>query len=76
MQAMEPEAHDRILAALPKKEIKRILSAIDNADPMPRRAVQGAGQALSERLFEAAAAAKAPRAALERLAIVRDWAAR
>jgi hypothetical protein len=73
MQGMEPEAHDRILAALPKKEIKRILNAIDNADPMPRHAVQGAGKALSERLFEAAAAAKAPRVTLEKLAAVRDW---
>lgn len=73
MQGMEPEAHDRILAALPKKEIRRILNAIDKADPMPRRAVQAAGIALAEWLFEAAAAAKAHRAALEKLAAVRDW---
>jgi hypothetical protein len=73
MQGMEPEAHDHILEALPKKEIRRILDAIDDADPLPRRAVQGAGKKLAERLFEAAAAAKAPRAALERLAAVRDW---
>jgi hypothetical protein len=76
MQGMEPEAHDRILEALPKKEIKRILNAIDDSDPMPRHAVQGAGKALAERLFEAAAAAKATRAALEKLAAVRDWAGR
>jgi hypothetical protein len=73
MQGMEPEAHDHILEALPKKEIKRILNAIDDADPLPRRAVQGAGKELAATLFEAAAAAKAPRAALERLAAVRDW---
>jgi len=73
MQGMEPEAHDHILESLPKKEIKRILDAIDDADPLPRRAVQGAGKELAERLFEAAADAKAPRAALERLVIVRDW---
>jgi flagellar motor switch protein FliG len=76
MQGMEPEAHDHILAALSKKEIKRILNAIDNTDPMPRRAVQGAGRILAEKLFEAAAAVKAPKAALERLASVRDWAER
>jgi hypothetical protein len=73
MQGMEPEAHDRILEALPKKEIKRILNAIDEADPMPRRAVQGAGRDLAEKLFEAAAEAKTPRIALEKLAAVRDW---
>jgi hypothetical protein len=76
MQGMEPEAHDHILEALPKKEIKRILNAIDDADPMPRRAVQSAGEMLAGRLFEAAAAAKAPRTALEKLAAVRDWAER
>jgi hypothetical protein len=74
MQGMEPEAHDHILAALPKREIKRILDAIDNADPMPRCAVQSAGRGLAERLFEAAAAVKASKAVLERLAVVRDWA--
>jgi Flagellar motor switch protein len=73
MQGMEPEAHDRILGSLPKKETKRILNAIDEADPLPKRAVQGAGKLLAERLFEAAGAAKAPKAALERLAAVRDW---
>jgi len=73
MQGMEPEAHDHILAALSKKEIKRILNAIDDTDPMPRRAVQGAGRILAEKLFEAAAAVKAPKALLERLASVRDW---
>jgi hypothetical protein len=73
MQGMEPKAHDRILEALSKKEIKRILDAIDDSDPLPRRAVQGAGKELAARLFEAAAAAKAPKAALERLAAVRDW---
>jgi hypothetical protein len=73
MQGMQPTAHDRILEALSKKEIKRILDAIDDADPLPRRAVQGAGKELAARLFEAAAAAKAPRPALERLAAVRDW---
>jgi hypothetical protein len=73
MQGMQPSAHDRILEALSKKEIKRILDAIDDSDPLPRRAVQGAGKELAGRLFEAAAAAKAPRAALERLAVIRDW---
>jgi flagellar motor switch protein FliG len=76
MQGMEPEAHDRILEALPKKEIKRILNAIDDSDPMPRHAVQDAGKALAERLFEAAAVAKATRSVLEKLAAVRDWGAR
>jgi hypothetical protein len=74
MQGMEPSAHDRILAALPKKEIKRILNAIDDADPMPRRAIQAAGRSLAERLFEAASAAKTHRTTLEKLAVVRDWA--
>jgi len=73
MQGMQPAAHDRILETLSKKEIKRILDAIDDSDPLPRRALQGAGKELASRLFEAAAAAKAPRAALERLAAVRDW---
>jgi flagellar motor switch protein FliG len=73
MQGMEPEAHDHILGALSKKETKRILDAIDEADPLPKRAVQGAGMRLAERLFEAAAAAKAPKAVLEHLAAVRDW---
>ena len=73
MQGMEPEAHDHILQALPKKEIRRILDAIDDADPLSRRAVQSAGKELAARLFEAAGAAKASRAALERLATVRDW---
>ncbi len=73
MQGMEPEAHDRILETLSKKDINRILDAIDDADPLPRRAVQGAGKELAARLFEAAAASKAPRSVLERLAAVRDW---
>ncbi len=73
MQGMQPAAHDRILETLSKKEIKRILDAIDDSDPLPRRAVQGAGKELAARLFEAAATAKAPRPALERLAAVRDW---
>jgi hypothetical protein len=73
MQGMEPQAHDRILEVLSKKEMKRILDAIDDTDPLPRHAVQGAGRELAERLFEAAGAAKAPKAALEKLAIVRDW---
>jgi hypothetical protein len=73
MQGMEPEAHDHILGALSNKETKRILDAIDDADPLPKRAVQGAGKLLAEKLFEAAAAVKAPKATLERLAAVRDW---
>jgi hypothetical protein len=73
MQGMEPQAHDRILEALSKKEMRRILNAIDDADPLPRHAVQGAGRELAARLFETAAAAKSPRAELERLAVVRDW---
>ena len=73
MQGMEPEAHDRILETLSKKDINRILDAIDDSDPLPRRAVQGAGKELALRLFEAAAAAKSPRSVLERLAAVRDW---
>jgi hypothetical protein len=74
MQGMEPEAHDHILGSLSKREIKRILDAIDYSDPLPRRAVQGAGKLLASRLFEAAAAAKAPRPILEHLAAIRDWA--
>ena len=73
MQGMEPKAHDHILEVLSKKEIKRVLDAIDDADPLPRHAVQGAGKELAARLFEAAGAAKSPKAALERLALVRDW---
>jgi flagellar motor switch protein FliG len=73
MQGMEPEAHDHILEALSKKEIKRILNAIDAADPLPRRVVQSAGKQLSQLLFEAAATARAPRQVLERLAAARDW---
>jgi len=73
MQGMEPAAHDRILEALTKKDIKRILNAIDDSDPLPRRAVHEAGRALARRLFEAAAGAKAPRTALERVAAARDW---
>jgi hypothetical protein len=73
MQGMEPEAHDRILETLSKKDINRILDAIDDTDPLPRHAVQGAGKELASRLFEAAAASKAPKSVLERLAAVRDW---
>lgn len=73
MQGMEPEAHDHILETLSKKEIKRILDAIDNSDPLPRRAVQAAGMELAARLFKAAAELSTPKAALERLALIRDW---
>jgi hypothetical protein len=73
MQGMEPEAHDRILESLTKKDIRRILNAIDDSDPLPRKAVHGAGKELAARLFETAAAAKAPRSVLERLAAARDW---
>ena len=74
MQGMEPEAHDRILESLSKKDIKRILDAIDDSDPLPRHAVHERRQgARARRLFEAAAAAKAPRSALERIAAARDW---
>ena len=73
MQGMEPVAHDHILEALTKKEIKRILDAVDNSDPLPRHAVQDAGKELAARLFEVAGHSKTPKAALERLAVVRDW---
>jgi hypothetical protein len=73
MQGMEPEAHDHILEVLSKKEMKRILDSVDDTDPLPRRAVQGAGKELAARLFEVATAAKAPKSALLWLATVRDW---
>jgi hypothetical protein len=75
MQGMEPEAHDHILGALTKKEVNRVLDAIDDADPLPKRAIQGAGKELAARLFEAAGATKTAKAVLERLAAVRDWEA-
>ena len=46
-RAWSPKAHDRILEALTKKDINRILDAIDDSDPLPRRAVQGAGMELA-----------------------------
>jgi flagellar motor switch protein FliG len=73
MQGMEPEAHDHILGALTKKEVNRVLDALDDTDPLPRRAIQGAGKELAARLFETAGASKASRTTLERLAAVRDW---
>lgn len=74
MQGLEPEAHDHILSSLPKKETKRILDAIDEADPLPRRAIVGAGRELAARLIAASSRGAAPSLALESLAAIRDWA--
>lgn len=74
MQGLEPEAHDHILSALPKKETKRILDAVDEADPLPRRAIIGAGRELAARLIAASSRASAPERAFEGLVAVRDWA--
>jgi hypothetical protein len=73
MQGMEPSAHDRILGSLSKKEERRILDAIDGADPLPRRAIHEAGRWLAERLIAAASPGGAPEGVLKRLVRVRDW---
>lgn len=73
MQGMEPAAHDKILGSITKKDMKRVLDAIDDTDPLPREAVERAGMELAARLAQAAAATTAPKAALEALAAVRDW---
>jgi hypothetical protein len=54
MQGMEPRAHDRILGALPKKDMKRILDAIDEAAPLGRKAIIEAGAKLAVLLLDAA----------------------
>jgi hypothetical protein len=74
MQGLEPAAHDHILSALPKKETKRILDAIDEADPLPRRAIVGAGRELAARLIAALSRTQSPQRVLDGLAAVRDWA--
>jgi flagellar motor switch protein FliG len=74
MQGLEPEAHDHILSALPKKETKRILDAIDEADPLSRRAIVGAGRELAARLIAASSKGPMTAQAIEGLAAVRDWA--
>jgi len=73
MQGMEPAAHNRILQALPNKDARRILDAIDEADPLPRGAVRSAGRQVASLLLAAAKAKKALKPALERLAAIRDW---
>lgn len=54
MQGMEPRAHDRILAALPKKDVNRILDAIDDAAPLRRKTIVEAGAKLASLLLAAA----------------------
>ena len=73
MQGMEPSAHDRILGALAKRDERRLLDAIDDADPLPGTAIQDAGKKLALRLIAAAKAAAAPREALDRLTQVKNW---
>jgi len=73
MQGLEPEAHDHILSALPMKETKRILDAIDEADPLPKRAVIGAGRELAARLLAAGSRGGANATAVDGLERVRDW---
>jgi hypothetical protein len=89
MQGMEPKAHDRILTALSKKDVKRILDAIDDAAPLRRKAIIEAGSSLAALLIAAAekrgaadrrgAAAErkaaTTKAALQRLERIRDWTA-
>jgi hypothetical protein len=80
MQGMEPKAHDRILAALSKKEIKRILDAIDEAPPLRRKEIAEAGAKLAALLLassekrDSSGAGNALRSALQRLERIRDWA--
>jgi hypothetical protein len=73
MQGMEPAAHNRILQTLPNKDARRILDAIDEADPLPRGAVRSAGRQVASLLLAAAKAKKTPKPALESLAAIRDW---
>lgn len=75
MQGMEPSAHDRILGALAKRDERRLLDAIDDADPLPGAVIHEAGKKLSSRLIAAARAAAAPRETLDRLTAVKNWEA-
>jgi hypothetical protein len=81
MQSLEPRAHNRILASLSKKDVKRILDAIDEAPPLRRRAITEAGSRLAKLILDTAERrgpvfhpkSGAQRAALQRLERIRDW---
>ena len=76
MQGMEPSAHERILALLPKKTQRRVLDAIDASILLPRREIEEAGRSLSLLvLARAEISPGAPGDCLERFARVRDWTA-
>jgi hypothetical protein len=74
MQGMEPVAHERILGVLSKRDERRILDAIDDSNPLPRKAIREAGSELAEKLIAAATKngmkSSETMARLERL---RDW---
>ncbi|HTX73935.1 MAG TPA: FliG C-terminal domain-containing protein [Rectinemataceae bacterium] len=73
MQGMQPSAHDRILGAMAKRDERRLLDAIDEAQPISGNSIEEAGKRLALRLLNAAKAGRAPREALDRLSEVKSW---
>jgi len=51
MQGMQPEAHERILGMLPKKDERRVLNAVDSMILLPRREIEAAARTLAERII-------------------------
>ncbi len=76
MQGMEPEAHERILGLLTKKEQRNVLDALDAMILLPRREIEDAGRAFArglitaiERLLPTASSSDS----MEKLTQIRDW---
>jgi hypothetical protein len=74
MQGLEPRAHERILELLPKRLIRRLLDAVDDAAILPRREVLVAGKTLAHAVLAQAALTKtAPPEVLDAFERIRDW---
>lgn len=74
MQGMEPEAHERILGFLPKKEERRVLDAVDSMILLPRREIEEAARGLADRVIEALKKSQGPQAAqIPLFERIRDW---
>jgi hypothetical protein len=76
MQGMQPSAHERILGLVTKKEVRRVLDAIDAMILLPRREIEDAGRAFARGLLgalEKAGGGAVSGDAVERLSRIRDW---
>lgn len=74
MQGMEPEAHERILSFLAKKDERRVLDAVDSMILLPRREIEEAARALASRIIDTIKKGQVPSAPqIAQFERIRDW---